>query len=67
MSNRINIEPPYSCEYCGTYMHAADIKQTIESGNHSPKYFCSIGCYYGWATAGETPDYDEYRDAGTEY
>jgi hypothetical protein len=62
MSNRIHIEPPYECEYCGTYMHYTDIRHTVEIRNESPKYFCSIGCYYGWSSEGEmvadAEDYD---------
>ena len=59
MSNRINIEPPYSCEYCGTYMDGKDIRQTEEVRNEATKYFCSVGCYYGWATEGERPAQSE--------
>ena len=56
MSNRINIEPQYSCECCNAYMDSTDIYQIIEVRNEAPKYFCSIGCYYGWLA---TDDDDE--------
>lgn len=62
MSTRINYEPDYSCEYCGTYLHHKNIRHTAEVGNSAPKHFCSIGCYYRWASEGEVSSdiHEEY-------
>jgi hypothetical protein len=45
----MNTEPLYQCEYCTVYMAPQDVQYTVEHGNDSPKYFCSMGCYYDWA------------------
>lgn len=59
----IKHEPDYTCEYCGTYMAKEDIRHTVEVSNHAPAYFCSVGCYYGWSSEGETPHSDHsYED-----
>ena len=60
----IKHEPEYTCEYCGTYIAKEDIRHTYTPRDNSrPAYFCSIGCYYGWSSEGETPYSDHnYED-----
>jgi len=62
MTSRIVIEPPYECEYCNTPIAGQDIKHTHEVRNEAPKYFCSVGCFYGWASEGEMTTYDDHID-----